>query len=219
MMCVYQVVMCKDKETGEIMAMKILKKDVIVAKDEIAHTLTENRVLQMTNHPFLTVSHFFCFIANLFKLLFCSRWSIPSRPTTDSASWWSMSMEGNSSSISQEKEFSLKIELASMEQKSPWQYSTSMSWVWSIVISRSALCQLCSHYVTIPLIFSWRIYCWMKMVTSNSPTLVYAKKRSHLVQPPKPSVVPQSIWPLRSVLLNQLRVLVSVTTGCAGAWG
>lgn len=51
--------MCKDKETGDIMAMKILKKDVIVAKDEIAHTLTENRVLQMTNHPFLTVSQFF----------------------------------------------------------------------------------------------------------------------------------------------------------------
>lgn len=48
--------MCKDKETGDVMAMKILKKDVIVAKDEIAHTLTENRVLQMTNHPFLTVS-------------------------------------------------------------------------------------------------------------------------------------------------------------------
>ena len=48
--------MCKEKATGEVMAMKILKKDVIVAKDEIAHTLTENRVLQMTNHPFLTVS-------------------------------------------------------------------------------------------------------------------------------------------------------------------
>ena len=51
-----QVVMCKEKATGDIYAMKILKKDVIVAKDEIAHTLTENRVLQMTNHPFLTVS-------------------------------------------------------------------------------------------------------------------------------------------------------------------
>jgi len=49
-----KVVMCRDKETGEIMAMKILKKDVIVAKDEIAHTLTENRVLQLTKHPFLT---------------------------------------------------------------------------------------------------------------------------------------------------------------------
>lgn len=49
-----KVVMCKEKATGEIMAMKILKKDVIVAKDEISHTLTENRVLQMTQHPFLT---------------------------------------------------------------------------------------------------------------------------------------------------------------------
>lgn len=47
--------MCKDKSTGEVLAMKILKKDVIVAKDEISHTLTENRVLQMTTHPFLTV--------------------------------------------------------------------------------------------------------------------------------------------------------------------
>lgn len=50
--------MCREKDTNEIMAMKILKKDVIVAKDEIAHTLTENRVLQMTNHPFLTVRGF-----------------------------------------------------------------------------------------------------------------------------------------------------------------
>lgn len=49
-----KVVMCKEKATNDIYAMKILKKDVIVAKDEIAHTLTENRVLQMTNHPFLT---------------------------------------------------------------------------------------------------------------------------------------------------------------------
>lgn len=47
--------MCKEKASGDVMAMKILKKDVIVAKDEISHTLTENRVLQMTTHPFLTV--------------------------------------------------------------------------------------------------------------------------------------------------------------------
>jgi len=50
------VVLCRDKITKEVFAMKILKKDVIVAKDEIAHTLTENRVLQTTKHPFLTVS-------------------------------------------------------------------------------------------------------------------------------------------------------------------
>ena len=52
---VVKVVLCRDKATKEVFAMKILKKDVIVAKDEIAHTLTENRVLQSTKHPFLTV--------------------------------------------------------------------------------------------------------------------------------------------------------------------
>lgn len=46
----------KDKTTGELFAIKILKKDVILAKDEVAHTLTENAVLQSTNHPFLTGS-------------------------------------------------------------------------------------------------------------------------------------------------------------------
>lgn len=49
-----KVMLCREKATQEIFAMKILKKDVIVAKDEIAHTLTENRVLQMAKHPFLT---------------------------------------------------------------------------------------------------------------------------------------------------------------------
>lgn len=34
--------------------MKILKKEVIIAKDEVAHTLTESRVLKNTRHPFLT---------------------------------------------------------------------------------------------------------------------------------------------------------------------
>ena len=33
--------------------MKILKKDVIIKKDEATHTMTEKRVLQKTNHPFL----------------------------------------------------------------------------------------------------------------------------------------------------------------------
>jgi hypothetical protein len=37
-------------------AIKILKKEVIIQKDEVAHTLTENRVLRTTNHPFLIVS-------------------------------------------------------------------------------------------------------------------------------------------------------------------
>ncbi|KAL9957916.1 hypothetical protein ACROYT_G034871 [Oculina patagonica] len=49
-----KVMLARMKKTGEVVALKILKKEVIVAKDEVAHTLTENRVLKSTVHPFLT---------------------------------------------------------------------------------------------------------------------------------------------------------------------
>ena len=51
-----KVILCREKGTGHLFAIKILKKEVIIAKDEVAHTLTENRVLQTTNHPFLILS-------------------------------------------------------------------------------------------------------------------------------------------------------------------
>ena len=51
-----KVILCREKSTSALYAIKILKKSVIIAKDEVAHTLTENRVLQTTKHPFLTVS-------------------------------------------------------------------------------------------------------------------------------------------------------------------
>lgn len=49
-----KVILCREKATSELFAIKILKKSVIIAKDEVAHTLTENRVLQKSSHPFLT---------------------------------------------------------------------------------------------------------------------------------------------------------------------
>jgi RAC serine/threonine-protein kinase len=49
-----KVIMCREKATGHLYAIKILKKSVIIAKDEVVHTLTENRVLQKSRHPFLT---------------------------------------------------------------------------------------------------------------------------------------------------------------------
>ncbi|XP_055375518.1 RAC serine/threonine-protein kinase isoform X1 [Condylostylus longicornis] len=48
-----KVILCREKSTAKLYAIKILKKEVIIAKDEVTHTLTESRVLQTTNHPFL----------------------------------------------------------------------------------------------------------------------------------------------------------------------
>ncbi|VDK54050.1 unnamed protein product [Cylicostephanus goldi] len=50
-----KVILCKEKRTSKLYAIKILKKEVIIAREEVAHTLTENRVLQRCKHPFLTV--------------------------------------------------------------------------------------------------------------------------------------------------------------------
>lgn len=73
-----KVILVREKASGKYYAMKILKKEVIIAKvgvsaqpdarplfrqtdcvqsvqDEVAHTLTESRVLKNTRHPFLTV--------------------------------------------------------------------------------------------------------------------------------------------------------------------
>lgn len=48
-----KVILCREKATAKLYAIKILKKEVIIQKDEVAHTITESRVLQTTNHPFL----------------------------------------------------------------------------------------------------------------------------------------------------------------------
>lgn len=52
-----KVILCREKITAKLYAIKILKKEVIIQKDEVKHTMAENRVLQRTNHPFLIVSN------------------------------------------------------------------------------------------------------------------------------------------------------------------
>lgn len=42
----------------QIYAIKILKKSMVLEKDELAHTLTENHVLAKCSHPFLTSLHY-----------------------------------------------------------------------------------------------------------------------------------------------------------------
>ncbi|MEQ2161181.1 hypothetical protein GOODEAATRI_007217 [Goodea atripinnis] len=56
-----KVILVKEKATGMYYAMKILRKEVIIAKDEVAHTVTESRVLQNTRHPFLTVGRLYMY--------------------------------------------------------------------------------------------------------------------------------------------------------------
>ncbi|KAK1905982.1 RAC-gamma serine/threonine-protein kinase, partial [Dissostichus eleginoides] len=57
-----KVILVREKASGKYYAMKILKKEVIIAKDEVAHTLTESRVLKNTRHPFLTTKDRLCFV-------------------------------------------------------------------------------------------------------------------------------------------------------------
>ncbi|XP_059728564.1 LOW QUALITY PROTEIN: RAC-beta serine/threonine-protein kinase-like [Haemorhous mexicanus] len=49
-----KVILVREKSSGQHYAMKILRKEVVIAKDEVAHTVTESRVLQSSRHPFLT---------------------------------------------------------------------------------------------------------------------------------------------------------------------
>lgn len=46
--------LAKQKATGAVYAIKVLKKSMVLEKDELDHTLTENSVLAKANHPFLT---------------------------------------------------------------------------------------------------------------------------------------------------------------------
>lgn len=49
-----KVMLSKLKSTKEVFAIKVLKKSMVLEKDELAHTLTENSVLAKCVHPFLT---------------------------------------------------------------------------------------------------------------------------------------------------------------------
>ena len=51
-----KVFMCKENSSGEILALKVLKKKVIIAEDDVESVLSENRILRMSSHPFLTVN-------------------------------------------------------------------------------------------------------------------------------------------------------------------
>eukprot|EP00456_Euglypha_rotunda_P056226 TRINITY_DN4612_c0_g1_i13.p1 TRINITY_DN4612_c0_g1~~TRINITY_DN4612_c0_g1_i13.p1 ORF type:complete len:352 (-),score=53.39 TRINITY_DN4612_c0_g1_i13:106-1161(-) len=48
-----KVMQVRKKDTGKIFAMKILKKEQLVARKQVAHTQTERKVLEDIDHPFI----------------------------------------------------------------------------------------------------------------------------------------------------------------------
>lgn len=53
-----KVVLVKNKETGKLYAMKILKKDFLVETKNVTYTRTERDILRRVRHPFIVSLHF-----------------------------------------------------------------------------------------------------------------------------------------------------------------
>eukprot|EP00300_Choanocystis_sp_HF-7_P042252 c9011_g1_i2.p1 GENE.c9011_g1_i2~~c9011_g1_i2.p1 ORF type:complete len:426 (-),score=101.37 c9011_g1_i2:107-1384(-) len=53
-----KVMLVGHKGTGKLFAMKVLRKEAIIAGNQVAHTKTERSVLQELNHPFIVNLHY-----------------------------------------------------------------------------------------------------------------------------------------------------------------
>jgi len=48
-----KVMLCEKKDTKELYAIKSIRKESVVEKNQIEHTRTERKILEQANHPFL----------------------------------------------------------------------------------------------------------------------------------------------------------------------
>jgi serum/glucocorticoid-regulated kinase 2 len=48
----------RKKDTGQIYAMKVLRKEAIIARKQVAHTMAERNILRKIQHPFIVRLHF-----------------------------------------------------------------------------------------------------------------------------------------------------------------
>ena len=49
-----KVMLVRKKGTNDIYAMKVLKKEAVIRRNQVAHTKTETHILKQIRHPFLT---------------------------------------------------------------------------------------------------------------------------------------------------------------------
>ena len=53
-----KVMLVRKKHTTDIYAMKVLKKEAVIQRNQVAHTKTETHILKQIRHPFLTRMHY-----------------------------------------------------------------------------------------------------------------------------------------------------------------
>jgi len=53
-----KVMQVKKKDTGKVYAMKVLRKETIIQRKQVAHTRAEKTILQMIQHPFIVTLHY-----------------------------------------------------------------------------------------------------------------------------------------------------------------
>ena len=53
-----KVMLVRKKGTTDIFAMKVLKKEAVIRRNQVAHTKTETHILKQIRHPFLTRMHY-----------------------------------------------------------------------------------------------------------------------------------------------------------------
>ncbi|CAF3809462.1 unnamed protein product, partial [Rotaria magnacalcarata] len=49
-----KVVLCRERTTQRIFAMKMLRKSLVITNNEVVHTMDENKILRHIRHPFIT---------------------------------------------------------------------------------------------------------------------------------------------------------------------
>lgn len=71
-----KVMLAEHRATGEVFAVKILKKDVIIQEEDVECTMAERRILVLAaQHPFLTA--LYCSFQTEVRFLFIMRYFLP----------------------------------------------------------------------------------------------------------------------------------------------